>query len=86
MKLSSARDRYEHDMRLWSYFCVSNIKVDNVKEIIVTEDQPDKSTFGWGVRKIVTMGDQPLDIPEEFNTRTLKKGTNLYNRPKKGTY
>lgn len=74
MRLSSARDKY---------FCVTNIKVDNVKEIFVTKDRPDKLTFGWGVVAIVTMGDQPLDIPKEFRTITLKKGTKLYRQARK---
>ena len=73
MRLSSARN---------IYFCVANIKVNNVKEIFVTKDRPDKSTFGWGA-VIVTVGDQPLDIPKEFKTITLKKGTKLYRQAKK---
>lgn len=66
MRLSSARDRY---------FCVRNIKVDNVKEIFVT--------FGSGAVVIVTVGDQPLYIPKEFKAITLKKGTKLYRQAKK---
>lgn len=32
---------------------------------------------------IVTVGDQPLDIPKEFKTITIKKGTKLYRQAKK---
>tara|TARA_B110000003_G_scaffold2437_1_gene2528 strand:+ start:2814 stop:3959 length:1146 start_codon:yes stop_codon:yes gene_type:complete len=60
-------------------FGVSNITVDGVKRIILEptvmsmfQDPPS-----------VTMGTQPLEIPQEYKTITLKKGNKIYRKTKK---
>ena len=60
-------------------FGVSHIKVNGVKKIIL--EPTVMSMFQDPLS--VTMGIQPLEIPQEYNTITLKKGTRIYRKTKK---